>query len=380
MAMTTYTVGISADTTQAKKELLEVKKLLTELEKNKVKLNPEFDSKNIEKQVNQLGKYMEGKFGALDFSKVYSNLMKQVQNSPNTFAKNLERTMRGFNLLEQAVKPEDISKLAAASAQEINELINGLGGLAPTTKATGSPVIKRLQALYNKYPNGIEGLGGSGKGGGFGASEEALNRIGDTLERIDTNVQNISESIRNGTGTLKDASQSAKEYAGNMEKVETAANKMQTAVDKMKQKQQNVKNALEGEKVEADWDWSLQYLNGAKTSTSKKTPKPETPISESQSKIKVSVPDTSSIEYIVEAENELQNAIKNTNQTFAEQEKINDNLSSSNITNNLQQLSESQKELGENVRTTTEQLQEQNQVLQKIDTPSVAKKYELKEL
>lgn len=383
MAMNVYeggTITIKADTTQAKKELLEVSKILDELEKNQTKLDPKFNFNDIKKDVDKLGQYIEGRFGALDFSKVYTNLMRQAQGNPNAFAKNLERTMRGFNLLEQAVKPEDISKLAAASAQEINELINGLGGLAPTTKATGSPVIKRLQALYNKYPNGIEGLGGSGKGGGFGASEEALNRIGDTLERIDTNVQNISESIRNGTGTLKDASQSAKEYAGNMEKAETAANKMQTAVDKMKQKQQNVKNALEGEKVEADWDWSLQYLNGAKTSTSKKTPKPETPTPESQSKIKVSVPDTSSINYIIEAENELQNAIKNTNQTFVEQEKINSDLSSSNITNNLQQLSESQKELGENVRTTTEQLQEQNQVLQEIDTPSVAKKYELKEL
>lgn len=181
--------------------------------------------------------------------------------------------MHGVNLLEQAVKPEDISKLAAASANEIFDLVNRLGGLSSNTKPTSNLVTKRLQALYDKYPNGIEGLGGSGKGGDFGASEEALNRIGDTLDRIDANVQGITESIRNGTGTLKAASQDAEKYAGSMEKAEAAANKMQTAVDKMKQRRQNVKNALEGEKVETDWDWTLSYLNEAKTS-SKNPPRP----------------------------------------------------------------------------------------------------------
>ena len=322
MAMNVYeggTITIKADTTQAKKELLEVSKILDELEKNQTKLDPKFNFNDIKKDVDKLGRYIEGRFGALDFSKVYTNLMRQAQGNPNAFAKNLERTMRGFNLLEQAVKPEDISKLAAASAQEINDLIKNLGGLAPTTKATGSPVIKKLQALYDKYPNGIEGLGGSGKGGGFGASEEALNRIGDTLERIDTNVQNISESIRNGTSTLKDASQSAKEYAGNMEKAETAASKMQTAVDKMKQKQQNVKNALEGEKVEADWDWSLQYINGAKTSTQKKASKPKTQAPGSQPEIRTSVPDVTPIKKVVKAEEELRNAVEGANNALREQ-------------------------------------------------------------
>lgn len=317
MAMNVYeggTITIKADTTQAKKELLEVSKILDELEKNQTKLDPKFNFNDIKKDVDKLGRYIEGRFGALDFSKVYTNLMRQAQGNPNAFAKKLERTMRGFNLLDQAVKPEDISKLAAASAQEINELIKNLGGLAPTTKATGSPVIKKLQALYDKYPNGR-----SGKGGGFGASEEALNRIGDTLERIDTNVQNISESIRNGTGTLKDASQSAKEYAGNMEKAETAANKMQTAVDKMKQKQQNVKNALEGGKVEADWDWSLQYLNGAKTFTQKKVSKPKTQAPESQPEIRTSAPDVAPIKKVVKAEEELRNATEGANNALREQ-------------------------------------------------------------
>ena len=213
MATTTYTVGISADTTQAKQELSEVSKLLTELEKNKVKLKPEFDSKNIEKQVNQLGKYIEGRFGALDFSKVYSNLMKQAQSDPNAFAKSLGRAMYGFNLLDQAVKPEDISKLAAASAEEIFDLVKGLGGLADTTKATGTPVTKRLQALYDKYPNGIEGKGGSGHGNGFGASEETLNKISETLERIDGNVKNINDSIKTGAITVQAAADGAENVA-----------------------------------------------------------------------------------------------------------------------------------------------------------------------
>ena len=216
MAMNVYeggTVTIKADTTQAKKELLEVSKILDELEKNQTKLDPKFNFNDIKKDVDKLGRYIEGRFGALDFSKVYTNLMRQAQNNPNVFAKNLERTMHGFNLLEQAVKPEDISKLAAASAQEILDLVNGLGGLAPTTKATGTPVIKRLQALYDKYPNGIEGIGGSGRGNGFGASEETLNKISETLERIDGNVKNINDSIKTGAITIEAAADGAENVA-----------------------------------------------------------------------------------------------------------------------------------------------------------------------
>lgn len=321
-------VSIRGDASQVKEELLEVSKLLTELEKNKVKLKPEIDINNVKKDVNKLEQYMQGKFGALDFSQVYSELMTQVQKNPNKFAEELAKTMRGVNLLEQAVKPEDISKLAAASAQEMFDLVQRLGGLAEGTKPTSNLVTKRLKEIYDKYPNGIEGLNGSGKGGGFGASEEALNRIGNTLERIDANVQGITDSIRNGTGILKDASQNAEEYAGSMEKAETAANKMQTAVDKMKQRQQNVKNALEGEKVETDWDWTLSYLNEAKDSTSKKASKPKTRTSESQPEIKASTPDVAPIKKVVKAEEELQDATKGATDALRKQ---NDALQNNNV-------------------------------------------------
>jgi len=320
-------VSIRGDASQVKNELLEVSKLLTELEKNKVKLKPEIDINNVKKDVNKLEQYMQGKFGALDFSQVYSRLMTQVQKNPNKFAEELAKTMRGVNLLEQAVKPEDISKLAAASAQEMFDLVQRLGGLAEGTKPTSNLVTKRLKEIYDKYPNGIEGLGGSGKGNGFGASEEALNRIGNTLERIDANVQGITDSIRNGTGILKDASQNAEEYAGSMEKAETAANKMQTAVDKMKQRQQNVKKALEGEKVETDWDWTLSYLNEAKDSTSKKVSKPKTRTSESQPEIKASTPDVTPIKKVVKAEEELRNAAEGATGALREQ---NDALQNNN--------------------------------------------------
>ena len=321
-------VSIRGDASQVKNELLEVSKLLTELEKNKVKLKPEIDINNVKKDVNKLEQYMQGKFGALDFSQVYSKLMTQVQKNPNKFAEELAKTMRGVNLLEQAVKPEDISKLAAASAQEMFDLVQRLGGLAEGTKPTSNLVTKRLKEIYDKYPNGIEGLGGSGKGGGFGASEEALNRIGNTLERIDANVQGITDSIRNGTGILKDASQNAEEYAGSMEKAETAANKMQTAVDKMKQRQQNVKNALEGEKVETDWDWTLSYLNEAKDSASKKASKPKTRTSESQPEIKASTPDVAPIKKVVKAEEELRDATKGATDALRKQ---NDALQNNNV-------------------------------------------------
>ena len=219
-------VSIRGDASQVKNELLEVSKLLTELEKNKVKLKPEIDINNVKKDVNKLEQYMQGKFGTLDFSQVYSKLMTQVQKNPNKFAEELAKTMRGVNLLEQAVKPEDISKLAAASAQEMFDLVQRLGGLAEGTKPTSNLVTKRLKEIYDKYPNGIEGLNGSGKGGGFGASEETLNKIGDTLGRIDKNVQSISESIRNGTSALKTASQGAEEFAGDIEKAEKATDKL----------------------------------------------------------------------------------------------------------------------------------------------------------
>lgn len=382
-------ISIRGDASQVKEELSEVSKLLTELEKNKVKLKPEIDINNVKKDINKLEQYMQGRFGALDFSKIYSSLMKTASRNPNDFVKQLERTMHGVNLLDQTVKPEDISKLAAASAEEISELINGLGKLAPSTKATGTPVTKRLQALYDKYPNGIEGLNGSGKGGGFGASEEALNRIGDTLDRIDANVQGITESIRNGTGTLKAASQDAEKYAGSMEKAETAANKMQTAVEKMKQKQQSVKNALEGEKVEADWDWTLQYLNGAKNPTQKKVSKPKTQVPEPQPEIRTSAPDVTPIKKVVKAEEELRNAAEGaTDALKAQGNEIpqinNSDIFASNATANavedVKELSQAQAELGNNVQTTTERLQEQNQVLQKTNDSSVAKEYGLQEL
>ena len=321
-------VSIRGDASQVKNELLEVSKLLTELEKNKVKLKPEIDINNVKKDVNKLEQYMQGKFGALDFSQVYSRLMTQVQKNPNKFAEELAKTMRGVNLLEQAVKPEDITKLAAASAQEMFDLVQRLGGLAEGTKPTSNLVTKRLKEIYDKYPNGIEGLSGSGKGGDFGTSEEALNRIGNTLERIDANVQGITDSIRNGTGILKDASQNAEEYAGSMEKAETAANKMQTAVDKMKQRQQNVKNALEGEKVETDWDWTLSYLNEAKDSASKKASKPKTRTSESQPEIKASTPDVAPIKKVVKAEEELRDATKGATDALRKQ---NDALQNNNV-------------------------------------------------
>ena len=117
------TVTIRGDASQLKNELLEVSELLTTLEKSKVKLKPEIDVKDIKNQVNKLGQYMEGRFGALDFSKVYSGLMSSAQKDANLFANKLNSTMHGINLLEQAVKPEDISKLAAASADEIVDLV-----------------------------------------------------------------------------------------------------------------------------------------------------------------------------------------------------------------------------------------------------------------
>lgn len=316
------TVTIRGDASQLKQELLEVSELLTTLEKSKVKLKPEIDAKDIKNQVNKLGQYIEGRFGALDFSKVYSDLMSSAQKNANKFASQLSNTIRSLNLLDQVIKPEDVSKLAAASADEIFNLVDGINGLSPKTKPTSNLITKRLQALYEKYPNGIEGLGGSGKGGGFGASEEALNRIGDTLDRIDANVQGITESIRNGTGTLKAASQDAEKYAGSMEKAETAANKMQTAVEKMKQKQQSVKNALEGEKVGADWDWTLQYLNGTKTPTPKKTSKSKTQVPETQPEIKVSASDVTPIKNVVKAEKELRNAAEGATDALREQNDV----------------------------------------------------------
>ena len=432
------TVTIRGDASQLKQELLEVSELLTTLEKSKVKLKPEIDAKDIKNQVNKLGQYIEGRFGALDFSKVYSDLMSSAQKNANKFASQLSNTIRSLNLLDQVIKPEDVSKLAAASADEIFNLVDGINGLSPKTKPTSNLITKRLQALYEKYPNGIEGLGGSGKGGGFGASEEALNRIGDTLDRIDANVQGITESIRNGTGTLKAASQGAEEFAGDIEKAEKAT-------DKLAQKQQDLRNAIRNETVNTDWDWTLQYLNGAdskrKTSLSPKTEKPKTTPQkpkkqkgDSQLETPVSTPDVKPIKNVVKAEeelrnaaegatnalreqnneinngsgnqqkqslesaieetetpniesaqegikaeNELKNAVEEVNQALIEQNATNNDLSSSGATNNLQQLSESQKELGENARATTELLREQNQVLQETNEPSSTKKLGFKE-
>lgn len=319
MAVNGTIISVMADTTQAENKIKSLGDLLDKMEKE-AQIKPEL---NIDtKSIKQMQKYVKGAFSELNLDKVFSDISGTSLDKIN---QKIDAYISKFEILSQAVKPEDMSKLAAASDTEIFKIFRSM---TANTNPTGKPLQSKLEELYKKYPNGIEGLGGSGKGGGFGASEEALNRIGDTLDRIDANVQGITESIRNGTGTLKAASQDAEKYAGSMEKAETAANKMQTAVDKMKQKQQSVKNALEGEKVEADWDWTLQYLNGTKTPISKKISKPKTQVPEAQPEIKVSAPDVTPIKNVVKAEEELRNAAEGATDALKEQ---NDALQNNSI-------------------------------------------------
>ena len=330
-------ISIRGDASQVKKELSEVSKLLTELEKNKIKLKPEFDSKNIEKQVNQLGKYMEGRFGALDFSKVHTKLMEQLQSDPNKFVEQLSRTIHGFNLLDQAVKPEDISKLAAASAEEIFNLVKGLGGLADTTKATGTPVTKRLQALYDKYPNGIEGTGGSGRGNGFGASEETLNKISETLERIDGNVKNINDSIKTGAITVQAAADGAENVADKTKEAADAQAKLTEETKKTAKAEEQLGQAQEknSKKKKDNSNKKIDEKKDNKKTEEKKTeekPPAQSPASPSApskkkdekvttSKPKTIVPevDTKPLEAAIKKEEDLKTATEDAVQALEKQ-------------------------------------------------------------
>ena len=429
MAVNGTIISVMADTTQAENKIKSLGDLLDKIEKE-AQIKPEL---NIDtKSIKQMQKYVKGTFSELNLDKVFSDISGTSLDKIN---QKIDAYISKFEILSQAVKPEDMSKLAAASDTEIFKIFRSM---TANTNPTGKPLQSKLEELYKKYPNGIEGLGGSGKGGGFGASEEALNRIGDTLDRIDANVQGITESIRNGTGTLKAASQDAEEFAGDIEKAEKAT-------DKLAQKQQDLRNAIRNETVNTDWDWTLQYLNGVdskkktslspKTEKSKSTPqKPKKQKGDSQLETSVSTPDAKPIKNVVKteeelrnaaegatnalreqnneinnesgnqqrqppesaieetetpniesaqegikAENELKNAVEEVNQALIEQNATNNDLSSSGATNNLQQLSESQKELGENARATTELLREQNQVLQETNEPSSTKKLGFKE-
>lgn len=322
-------ISIRGDASQVKEELSEVSKLLTELEKNKIKLKPEFDSKNIEKQINQLGKYMEGRFGALDFSKVHTNLMEQLQSDPNKFAEQLSRTMHGFNLLDQAVKPEDINKLAAASAEEIFDLIKGLRGLADTTKATGKPVTKRLLGLYEKYPNGIEGKGGSGHGNGFGASEKTLNKISETLERIDGNVKSINDSIKTGAITVQAAAEGAENVADKTKEAADAQAKLTEETKKTAKAEEQLGQAQEknNEKKKDKTDKKVEdkkvennppvQSSQAPSSTSSKEKKKESITSEPEPVVPII--NTKSLEDASKKEEELRTATEGANQALQEQ-------------------------------------------------------------
>ena len=396
MATTTYTVGISADTTQAKQELSEVSKLLTELEKNKIKLKPEFDSKNIEKQVNQLGKYIEGRFGALDFSKVYSNLMKQAQSDPNAFAKSLGRAMHGFNLLDQAVKPEDISKLAAASAEEIFNLVKGLGGLADTTKATGTPVTKRLQALYDKYPNGIEGMGGSGRGNGFGASEETLNKISDTLERIDGNVKNINDSIKTGAITVQAAADGAENVADKTKEAADAQVKLTEETKKTAKAEEQLGQAQEknNKKKKDSSDKKIEEKKTEEKSPAQPPAPPSAPSKKRDEKVTTSKPksivpevDTKPLEAAIKKEEDLKTATEGAVQALEKQKGEKQGGSDTPVNHTTaeidaqqtmldafldsakkagaitQELGQKQGELAKAFQNTTDQIEEQNKTL-----------------
>ena len=325
MAVNGTIISVMADTTQAENKIKSLGDLLDKMEKE-AQIKPEL---NIDtKSIKQMQKYVKGAFSGLNLDKVFSDISGTPLDKIN---QKMDAYISKFKILSQAVKPEDISKLAAASDTEILKIFRSI---TANTNPTGKPLQSKLEELYKKYPNGIEGLGGSGKGGGFGASEEALNRIGDTLDRIDANVQGITESIRNGTGTLKAASQDAEKYAGSMEKAETAANKMQTAVEKMRQRQQNVKNALEGEKVETDWDWTLSYLNEVKDSTPKKVSKSKTQTLESQPEIKASTPDVEPIKKVVKVEEELRDAAEGATDALKKQnDALQNNNASVSLTN-----------------------------------------------
>lgn len=389
-------VSIRGDASQVKEELSEVSKLLTELEKNKIKLKPEFDSKNIEKQVNQLGKYMEGKFGTLDFSKVYSNLMRQVQIDPNVFAKSLERAMHGFNLLDQAVKPEDINKLAAASAEEIFELVRGLGGLADTTKATGTPVTKRLQALYDKYPNGIEGIGGSGRGNGFGASEETLNKISDTLERIDGNVKNINDSIKTGAITVQAAADGAENVADKTKEAADAQAKLTEETKKTAKAEEQLGQAQEknNKKKKDNSDKKTEEKKIEGKSPAQPPVSPSAPSKKKDEKVTINKPkpvvpevDTKSLEGAIKKEEDLKTATEGAVQALekqkgetqggsdtsvnhataeidAQQTMLNAFLDSAKKAGAItQELGQKQEELAKVFQNTTDQIEEQNKVL-----------------
>lgn len=359
-------VSIRGDASQVKNELLEVSKLLTELEKNKVKLKPEIDINNVKKDVNKLEQYMQGKFGALDFSQVYSKLMTQVQKNPNKFAEELAKTMRGVNLLEQAVKPEDISKLAAASAQEMFDLVQRLGGLAEGTKPTSNLVTKRLKEIYDKYPNGIEGLSGSGKGGGFGASEETLNKIGETLERIDVNVKSINDSIQTGAITVQAVAESAENVVDKTKQAADAQAELTTETEKTAQAQERLEQAQDKN-------------NGQRQNTiDKKESGKETEKGDSKKgtdSISPPISNTKSLNDTIKKEEELKQVAEKTNETLKNQQSLKtvsyqDIMSksisdvASNASKVLQNLNESQKELGNNIQTTTNLLETQNAQIQ----------------
>lgn len=199
MAVNGTIISVMADTTQAENKIKSLGDLLDKIEKE-AQIKPEL---NIDtKSIKQMQKYVKGAFSGLNLDKVFSDISGTPLDKIN---QKLDTYISRFEILSQAVKPEDISKLAAASDTEILSLFKHI---TSNTNPTGKPLQNRLQELYNKYQTGIgtgTGNGSGGDGDGLGFSDKDLQQINNTLTSINQNVQLITNSIQGASGGLENA-------------------------------------------------------------------------------------------------------------------------------------------------------------------------------
>lgn len=199
MAVNGTIISVMADTTQAENKIKSLGDLLDKMEKE-AQIKPEL---NIDtKSIKQMQKYVKGAFSGLNLDKVFSDISGTPLDKIN---QKLDTYISRFEILSQAVKPEDISKLAAASDTEILSLFKHI---TSNTNPTGKPLQNRLQELYNKYQTEIgtgTGNGSGGDGDGLGFSDKDLQQINNTLTSINQNVQLITNSIQGASGGLENA-------------------------------------------------------------------------------------------------------------------------------------------------------------------------------
>ena len=357
---TVIRIAVEADAQKMLQAFKEADKWIDQIQDKAQDIN--FDPKDIKKAWDDIASYIEKKFSHLNLSQV----MGKIANTTdvNTKAQQILDLANAMNTLNMAVKDNASAyKLGGASSKEVATLIREFNKYSE--KNPDSRVLqKRLEALYEKYPQG-NGLGWGSGSGGF--SSEALDKIGNTLDRIDENVRNINESIQSGEIVVKALADGAEQTGKEIDKAAKAQEKLTGEIKETKKAQDDL-NASE-QKL-SPVEKMKQKMGVSSKDQKQKSNKTET--TSPKTKTITSVPDVTPA---IEGEQQLKTVTQETNSVLQDQQTIINTLT----TNGVDTAVASQQQLGDAVEGTTKKIEDQKKVLQETATVST-KEYSFKEI